>query len=88
MRKRRNLGGVQSGRTVRASLCLDPWLSGGGALVLCAEQAFWKSVQRQLLAGGHPAFRELRPALVFRWPRGPQNCGPEPFPDCREVSGW
>lgn len=54
LRKRKNLGGVHSGRTVRVSLCLDPWLSRGGAPVLRAEQAFWKSVQRQLLAGGHP----------------------------------
>ena len=57
----------------------------GGALVPCAQQVFWKSVQRQLLSGGHPTFRALRPVLGSRRPHGPR---PEPSPDCREVSGW
>ena len=54
-------------------------LCRAGILEICAEAAARRRP---------PTFRALRPVLVFRWPRGPQNCGPEPSPDCREVSGW
>ena len=78
---------VQSGRTVRASLCLDPWVSGGGVLVLSAQQVFWKSVQRQLLPEATLHSEHSGQCWRSDGHKG-HRTGPEPSHDCREASGW
>lgn len=60
----------------------------GGTSALCIQQVFWKSVQRQLPARGHPEGGAPRPVLVLTWPRRSKSWGPEASPDRREGSGW